>query len=107
MRVENMLRRKTNLIRFDPDDFVNTGVAPYAQTFSPYLHGSASYPEKQQALILERRDRHRAHLVVCHRPVRQLGIRVNHCFDSSQHLSLNVIVRTLMWISHGGSAMIT
>lgn len=61
-----------HLVRLHPDDLVHAGIAPHTETLPADLHRASGDPEEEQPLVLQRRYRHRAHLVVRHRAIREL-----------------------------------
>ena len=54
------------LVRLHPHDFVHARIAPDAETFAPDLHRAAGDPKEEEAFVLKRWDRHRAHFVIRH-----------------------------------------
>lgn len=55
------------LAELDPDDLVDTGVAPLGKKLPAELQRASSDPEEQEALVLQLRDRQRAHHRIGHR----------------------------------------
>jgi hypothetical protein len=91
------------LVSLNPDYFVDTSVSPYSEALAADFHCTPSDPKKEDSFVLERWYRHSTHFIVCHRTIRQLfEIR-----SDSRKVEWSYKTRTLMCISHGGSAIIT
>ena len=64
------------LIRFDPNDLVDSFIAPQVETLSAQLHSSSSHPKENVAVILKVGYRKLPHLVVGHCAVRKFHVNI-------------------------------
>lgn len=91
------------LVSLDPDYFIDTSVPPYSEAFPTNFHCTSGDPKEEQSFVLECRYRHGTHFIVRHRAIRKL-FKIH---SDSRTVEWSYKTRTLMCISHGGSAIIT
>ena len=96
------------LIHLDPDQLVHPPVAPHREQLSAKLHCAPSHPESEDTPVwLKGRDGEAAELVVRHGTVWQLHYELIECTAGFALQSDALSGRTDIWISQGGSAMMT
>ncbi len=60
------------LVGFNPDDFVDARIPPYAHAFSADLHSATGDPKEEHTFVLQVGNGHGFHFVVIHGSVRKL-----------------------------------
>lgn len=64
------------LVGLDPNDLIDTLVAPKQQTLAAELHSTTGDPQKDETLVLQHRNIQLPHLVVGQRAIRQFHMDI-------------------------------